>query len=83
MEAALEPSERSGRSYFVDIDGAEYEFDHEPVTGGEIMDAAGIPHAVGLVQILEDGTQIAVGVEDAIELKPGRRLKKRPRFKRG
>ncbi len=76
-------SEAAGPFYAVEVDGIEIRFDHTSVTGGEIMDAAGIPHSVGLVEILDDGTQRAVSVDEEIELKPGRRMKKRPRFKRG
>jgi len=47
------------------------------------MDLAGIPHATGLVLIEEDGRQTRVLEADIIELKPGRRFKKAPRFKRG
>jgi hypothetical protein len=35
------------------------------------------------VQILDDGTQRPIGPDDVIELKPGRRFKRRPRFQRG
>jgi hypothetical protein len=69
--------------YFVEVDEVEVSFEHEEVTGGEIMDRAGVPRAVGLVQILPDGTQQAVGADTKFELEPGHRFKKRPRFKRG
>lgn len=78
-----ETHEHEGPRYFLEVDEAEYEFDHEPVTGAEIMAKADVPQSVGLVQILEDGTQKAVSPEEDFELKPGRRFKKRPRFKRG
>ena len=78
-----EAPEAGGPFYAVEVDGVEIRFDHTPVTGGEIMDAASIPRDVGLVEILEDGTQKAVSAGQEIELKPGRRMKKRPRFKRG
>lgn len=81
--ATAEAPETAGPFYAIEVDGNEIRFDHTPVTGGEIMDAAGIPHSVGLVEILEDGTQRAVTVDEKVDLKPGRRLKKRPRFKRG
>jgi hypothetical protein len=74
---------RRSKRYVVEVDGVEIEFDHEPVTGAEIMAKAGIPQEVGLLQILEDGTQKPVAPTDKFELKPGRRFKKRPRFKRG
>jgi hypothetical protein len=47
------------------------------------MELAGIDPAAGLNLIEEDGTQKPVQPTDEIELKPGRRFKKAPRFKRG
>jgi hypothetical protein len=38
-----EKHEQKGPFYAVEVDGLEYDFDHEPVTGGEIMDKAGVP----------------------------------------
>lgn len=81
--ASSEEKTREGPFYTVFVDDVEYRFDHTPVTGGEIMDAADIPHEVGLLLILEDGSQVQVGVDEEIDLKPGRRFKKAPRFKRG
>jgi len=72
-----------GPSYFFEVDGVEYHVDHETVTGGQIMDMAGVPREIGLLQLLEDGTQAPVAVDEEFDLKPGRRFKKRPRFKRG
>ncbi len=73
----------TGRFYTFFVDGEEFRVDEPKITGGEIMDLAGIPHEVGLLEILEDGTQRSVAVDEVIELKPGRRYKKAPRFKRG
>jgi Multiubiquitin len=73
----------TGPSYFFEVDEVEYEINQKRITGGEIMDLAGIAREVGLVQILEDGTQKPVEPDEVIELRPGRRFKKRPRFRRG
>lgn len=73
----------TGPFYTFFVDGEEFRVDEPTITGGEIMDLAGIPHEVGLLEILEDGTQRSVDVDEVIELKPGRRYKKAPRFKRG
>lgn len=72
-----------GPFYTVFIDDVEYRFDHTPVTGQELMDIAGIPHSTGIILLLEDGTQQQISVSDTVDLKPGRRFKKAPRFKRG
>lgn len=72
-----------GPVYELQIDGKDFAIDSETITGGEIMDLAGIPRDAGLLQILDDGTQRQVPVDEVIELKPGHRFKKRPRFQRG
>lgn len=85
---ALEHEKQQGRDeggpfYTAFVDDVERRFDHTPVTGRVIMDTAGIAYTDGLVLILEDGTQQQVGLDEEIDLKPGRRFKKAPRFKRG
>jgi len=77
------PVETRGKFYTLFIDGKEYHVDKSELTGAEIMDLGNIPYEVGLVQILEDGTQVQVRENDLVELKPGRRFKKAPRFVRG
>ena len=82
-EAAKAKPSEGGAPYFIEVDGQEYRFEQETVTGGEIMDLAGIPRDVGLLLLHEDGTQEQITADEVIELKPGRRFKKRPRFQRG
>jgi hypothetical protein len=72
-----------GKFYTLEVDGQEYRIETSTVTGGEVMDLAGIPHAQGLLLIEDDGTQRTVAADEVIELQPGRRFKKRPKFKRG
>ena len=72
-----------GKFYTVFVDDVEYHFDHNPITGGEIMDAAGIPRDVGIYLLLDDGTQRKVDPTEEFDLRPGRRFKKAPRYKRG
>jgi len=72
-----------GKFYTLLIDNKEYHVEMAELTGAEIMDLGGIPHEVGLLLILEDGTQVQVREDEVIELKPGRRFKKAPRFVRG
>jgi hypothetical protein len=85
MTATMQGQEKEKKEQFytVFVDDVEHRFDHSPVTGGEIMDKAGIPRETGLVLLEEDGTQRQVAADEEMELKPGRRFKKAPRFKRG
>jgi len=78
-----EQHEQRGKVYTFFVDDREFSVDEPTVTGAQIMSMAGIPVEVGLVLIEEDGTQRPVPPEEKIELKPGRRFKKAPRFKRG
>lgn len=74
---------QGGKFYTLFIDGVEYHVDKPQLTGAEIMDLGNIPYDVGLLLIQEDGTQVQVAEDEVIELKPGRRFKKAPRFVRG
>lgn len=65
------------------VDDQEFHVNSPTITGGQIMDMAGIPHEVGLVLIHDDGSQQTVAADEVIELKPGRRFKKAPHFRRG
>jgi len=75
--------EVEGKFYTFFVDGVEFHSEKSALTGLEIMNLAGIPPSTGLLLIQEDGTQVQVGPNDIIELKPGRRFKKAPRFTRG
>ena len=77
------PHAKRGTFYTLFVDDRGFHIDEPTITGGQIMDLAGIPQEVGLLLIDEDGTQKQVRADEVIELKPGRRFKKAPRFKRG
>ncbi len=74
---------QQGKFYTFFVDDREFHVNEPTITGAQIMSLAGIPLDVGLQLIEEDGTQVPVPPEKVIELKPGRRFKKAPRFKRG
>lgn len=85
MAIPVQEHAETGQSgtYAFEVDDRSYTTDRPALTGGEIMDRAGIPRATGLLLVLQDGTQRSVRVEEMIELEPGRHFKKPPRFKRG
>lgn len=78
-----EKQEQKGKFFTLFVDNREFHVDEPTITGAQIMGMAGIPLEVGLVLIEDDGTQRPVPPDEVIELKPGRRFKKAPRFKRG
>lgn len=69
--------ETTGKFFTIFVDGQEFHIENSTITGGEIMDLVSIPREDGLIEIQEDGTQVQVGEDEIIELKPGRRFKKR------
>ena len=75
--------EQERKLYTFFVDDREFHVNEPTITGAQIMALAGIPREVGLLLIEEDGTQRSVLPDETIELKPGRRFKKAPRFKRG
>lgn len=83
QEEGSPPKETRGKFFTLFVDDKEFHVDQETLTGAEIMALAGIRIEEGLVLILEDGSQTPVKATDVIELKPGRRFKKAPRFRRG
>jgi hypothetical protein len=80
---AITAMEVEGKLFTIFIDGKEAITEKSEYSGAEIMELGGIPKEVGLIMILEDGTQMQVREDEVIELKPGRRFKKAPRFIRG
>jgi len=73
-----------GRGFCLVVDGVQYSVGHPLITGGEIMDLAGIPREVGLILIAEDGTQRVVGEEERLNLAQLKgKFKRCPRFVRG
>ncbi len=78
-----QPNQGPGPFFTFFVDDQEFQVEQPTITAGEIMDLAGIPRDVGIIQIFSDGTQEQLSADDVIELKPGRRFKKAPRFKRG
>lgn len=65
------------------MDGQEFRTEEETLTGLEIMALAGVPREQGLILVLDDGTERSLGETETVDLKPGRRFKIAPRFKRG
>jgi len=83
MALAEKNKDGQGKFFTLFIDEKEFQVHQSTITGEEIMELGGIPLEVGLIQILEDETEQQIKPDDVIELKPGRRFKRAPRFKRG
>jgi hypothetical protein len=65
------------------VDGKEFISESPKITGLEIMERAGIPPAVGLIEIGPDGVQRPVPTDEIVDLNQPHRFRRPPRFKRG
>jgi hypothetical protein len=72
-----------GRDFPFIVDGKEYLSLEPLITGAEIMQRAGIPPEVGLIEIQQDGTQRPVPPSEFVDLKRPHRFRHPPRFARG
>lgn len=72
-----------GRGFPFIVDGKEFISERPRITGAQIMERAGIPLEVGLIEIAPDGTQHPVKADEVIDLNEPHRFRHPPRFGRG
>jgi hypothetical protein len=75
--------ERHDREYFIDIEGKEYEWEEPTITVPQIRELGKIPADQAIVQESPDGTERTLAENEVVELKPGHRHGRAPRYKRG
>jgi len=78
-----ENNEHKGKKYFVNIEGTEYPWDKETITVAEIRALGNLPQNLPVVEEFPDGTERTLSEGETIELKPGHRFGRAPKFKRG
>lgn len=76
-------NEDAGKKFFVNIEGTEYPWDRETITVPEIRQLGSIPADQSIVQESPDGTERTLAEGESIELKPGHRLGRTAKYKRG
>lgn len=74
---------KSGQKFFVEIEGTEYPWDKETITIPEIRNLGHLPADQPVIEIDPDNNEITLREDAVIELKPGHRFGKKPKFKRG
>ncbi len=75
--------EHHAPEYFIDIEGHEYEWSKPTITVPEIRTLGGIPPDQPIVQEAPDGTERTLAENEVVELKPGHRHGRAPKYKRG
>ncbi len=76
-------AEQTGKKFFVNIEGTEYPWDKDTITTQEIRTLGNLPADQPVVEEQPDGTERTLGPNEVVDLKPGHRFGRAPRFKRG
>ena len=72
-----------GKKYYVNIEETEYPWNKETITTSEIRILGNLPTDLPVVEEFPDGTEKTLAEDETIELKPGHRYGRAPKFKRG
>jgi hypothetical protein len=71
------------KKYYVNIEGTEYEWEKGTITTAELRSLGNLPVDLPVVEEFPDGTERTLSETEVIELKPGHRYGRAPKFKRG
>ena len=80
---ATRGGEHATPEYFINIEGREYEWDKSTITVPEIRLLGKIPADQPIVQEAPDGSERTLAENEVVELKPGHRHGRAPKYKRG
>jgi Multiubiquitin len=79
-----QPTEAQGPKYFVNLEGAEYEWDRKTITVPEMRALAGWDTSQPVVEVnLDDNTERTLAEEETVTLKPGHGFAKKVKWQRG
>jgi hypothetical protein len=76
-------SDKSGKKYYVSIEGTEYPWDKSTITTREIRQLGNLPSELPVVEEFPDGTERTLAEDEVVEIKPGHGYGRAPKFKRG
>ncbi len=76
-------SEHSGQKFFINIEDKEYEWGKPTITVPEIRTLGGIPPDQPIVVEDPEGGERTLAETETITLKPGHRIGRAPKYKRG
>lgn len=76
-------NEHAGQKFFVNIEGTEYPWDKETITTREIRTLGNLPADLPVIEEAPDGSERTLAEEELVTLKPGHRLGRAAKYKRG
>jgi hypothetical protein len=76
-------NEHGGKKFFVNVEGKEFPWEGDSITVNDIRRLGEIPADQSIVEELADGTERTLAADETVDLKPGHRFGRAPRYKRG
>lgn len=76
-------SDNSGKKFYINIEGTEYPWDKPTITVPEIRQLGNIPADQNIVVEDPEGGERTLAETEVITLKPGHRIGRAPKYKRG
>jgi hypothetical protein len=76
-------SDKDGQKFYIEIEGTEYPLTSGSLTTEQIRELGKIPADQPIVEENPDGTERTLRADETIQLKPGHRFGRAPRYKRG
>src|SRR5688500_4235544 len=76
-------NDQPDKKFFVNIEGIEYPWDKETISVAEIRQLGNLPTDQPVIEELPDGTERTLTNTEVIEIKPGHRFGRAPKYKRG
>lgn len=83
MDGKEHGTDRSGQKYYLNIEEKEYEWDRNTITVEELRTLAGIQSDQPMIEEDADGTERTLTAGQSIELQPGHRYGRAPKYRRG
>lgn len=81
--AEVKSDEHAGEKFYINIEGREYPWDKDTITTQEIRTLGNLPTDLPVVEEKPDGVERTLAENEVIELKPGHRFGRAPKYKRG
>ncbi len=78
-----EHDEHEGKKFYINIEGTEHPWDKETITVEEIRNLGGLPTDQPVIQEMPDGAEITLTGSEVINLEPGHRYGRAPKYRRG
>lgn len=83
MTSNQKENNQEGKKFFVNIEGTEYPWDKNTITISEIRQLGSIPSDQQIVVENPDGSEQQLTDSAVIEIMPGHRFGRAPKYKRG